>query len=94
LSQEVSSPGTDVGTGNGIGIGIIIDFGVGSGTSSGIDIGSGSAGRDPVIGLRVAAKLLNVPASELALSVAAIRRRFARANEILSLSICTNGFTT
>jgi hypothetical protein len=49
---------------------------------------------ETVIGLRVAAKLLNMPASELALSVAAIRRRFARANEILSLSICTNGFTT
>jgi hypothetical protein len=49
---------------------------------------------ETVIGLRVAAKLLNMPVSELALSVAAIRRRFARANEILSLSICTNGFTT
>jgi hypothetical protein len=47
-----------------------------------------------IIGANVAAKLLNMLASELALSVAAIRRRFARANEILSLSICTNGFTT
>jgi len=35
------------------------------------------AALETVIGAKVAAKLLNMPASELAVSVAAIRRRFA-----------------
>jgi hypothetical protein len=38
---------------------------------------------ETTIGANVAAKLLNMPASELAVSVAAIRRRFANVKEIL-----------
>ena len=42
---------------------------------------------ETIIGAKVAAKLLNMPAGELAVSVAAIRRRFAKMKEILRTTL-------
>ena len=40
-----------------------------------------------IIGAKVVAKLLNMPAGELAVSVTVIRRRFAKVKEILRTTI-------
>jgi hypothetical protein len=42
---------------------------------------------ETIIGAKVAAKLLSMPAGELAVSVAAIRRRLAKMKEILRTTI-------